>query len=195
MALLALQPHCVQLLQTYKHSDLNVGTDCRSTPHTHLSGGWPSKPQNARFQANMARWRPAAAPANKYSRLPAQEASLCACLSSALLHRALLGTLRGLWLATSSSTGISFLAMVNLLPLVLGASAQQATHQLHRPYLVCCIGHMFCHSCPDRLDAVLCSRLPLPHLQRLKGGPAPDPTCCSQQFSLPSSAMQTTCVG
>lgn len=133
VALLALQAHCVQLLQTYKHSDLNVGTDCRSTPHTHLSGGWPSKPQNARFQANMARWRPAAAPANKYSRLPAQEASLCACLSSALLHRALLGTLRGLWLATSSSTGISFLAMVNLLPLVLGASAQQATHQLATP--------------------------------------------------------------
>lgn len=95
----------------------------------HLSGGMPSKPQNARFQANMAKWSPAAAPASRYSRLPAHEASLCACRSSALLHRALSGTLRGLWLATSSSTGISCLGMVKRLPLVLGAVSSAGRQQ------------------------------------------------------------------
>lgn len=100
---------------------------------TYLSGGMPSKPQKARFQANMATCSPAAAPAIRYSRLPAHAESLCACLSSAVVQMALLGTLRGSWRATNKSTGISLRGMTKRLPLVLATSAgRQQADNMHQ---------------------------------------------------------------
>jgi hypothetical protein len=96
---------------------------------THLSGAMPSKPQNARFQANIAKWTPAAAAASKYSRFCAQAASCLTLLSSLTLQTALAGTFLGSWRAMSSSSGISCLAIVILLPLVLGSAASTSAQE------------------------------------------------------------------
>lgn len=94
-----------------------------SNVETYLSVGMPSKPQNARFHANSAKWNPAAPMASICSLLIAHAASFLTRRNSLALHTTPCGILRGWCRATSRCMGISCREMTTRLALVLASPA------------------------------------------------------------------------